>query len=111
MSKRDARLYIEDVKNSIGKIEKYTKNLSFDDFKNNDQAIDAVVRNLEVIGEAIGKIYDYISDDYPGIPWREIIGMRNKIAHEYFGIDEEVIWGTVKNNLPDLKKEISKIEL
>jgi uncharacterized protein with HEPN domain len=98
MSERDSKLLVEDILSCIGKIERYTLNLSFEDFLHDELRIDAVVRNLEVIGEASKRIHpDFKQSSH--IPWREISGVRNKIVHEYFGVDLEIIWHIVQNDL------------
>lgn len=109
MSKRDIRLYIEDVRESIAKIEKYTKGLDYNTFIKDPKTIDAVVRNLSVIGEAVKNFPDNLKSKYPQVPWREIAGTRNKTIHEYFGIDEDILWKTVKEDMPAFKKQIIEI--
>lgn len=73
------------------------------------KTIDAVVRNLSVMGEAVNNIPDEIKTKYTDIPWNEIIGMRNKIIHEYFGVDADILWETVKKDLPASKEQILKV--
>ncbi len=106
MSKREAKLYIEDIKSSIEKIESYVKGLNFDEFVRDNMAVDAVVRNLTVIGEAAKNIPEEIKIKNPDIAWDEAISMRNKITHEYFGVDEEILWKTIIEDLPVLKAQI-----
>ena len=107
--KRSAQLYIDDMIKSLEKIERYIKGLSFDKARQDTKTIDAVVRNLEIIGEAASRIPKEIKDKYPELPWKEMVGMRNKVIHEYFGVDVTILWKTVKEDLPPLKKEIKKI--
>lgn len=109
MSKREPKLYLEDIKNSIKKIEKYTSNLSFNEFKKDTLKIDAVVRNLTIIGEAAKNIPEEIKSKNPDIAWNGAISMRNKVTHEYFGIDEDILWKTIKEDLPSFKKQISEL--
>lgn len=109
MSKRGAKLYLEDIRNSIRKIESYTSNLSFDEFKKDTLIIDAVVRNLTIIGEAARNMPEEIKSKNPKVAWKEAIGMRNKVTHEYFGVDEDILWKTIKEDLPILKKQISEL--
>ena len=109
MSKREPKLYLEDIKNSIRKIESYTRNLSFTEFKKDGLRIDAVVRNLTIIGEAARNIPEEIKSKNPDIPWGEVMGMRNKVTHEYFGVDEDILWKTIKEDLPGFKKQISEL--
>jgi|SRR3989338_2200821 len=109
MSKREAELYIEDIEEAIRKIEEYTKDLTFDDFVKDGKTIDAVIRNLSIIGEAANNIPDEIKNQNSDIPWGEIAGMRNKVVHEYFGVDEEILWKTIKEDLPIFKKQVEKL--
>lgn len=109
MFKRSPRLYIEDVRDAIGKIEKYTKDLGFDDFAKDTKTIDAVVRNLSIIGEAVKNLPKEIKIKYPQVPWKKISGARDKVIHAYFAIDEDILWKTVKEDLPPFKKQIAKI--
>ncbi|WP_416867911.1 MAG: DUF86 domain-containing protein [Imperialibacter sp.] len=105
MSERDSKLMVEDILSCIGKIERYTLNLSFEDFLHDELRIDAVVRNLEVIGEASKRIHPDFKQS-SNIPWREISGLRNKIVHEYFGVDLEIIWDIVQNDLSVLRAQL-----
>lgn len=109
MSKRDPKLYIEDILSSIVKIEEYTKNLTFEKFLMDQKTIDAVIRNFTIIGEAAKNIPDDIKSQYPKIPWIEIMGMRDKIIHEYFGVDEIILWKTVTEDIPVFKKQIGEL--
>lgn len=109
MSKRDIALYIDDIKSSIGKVEEYIKDMSYEKFSNDSRTIDAVVRNLEIIGEAVKNIPKEVQVKNPAIPWKKIIGARNKAIHEYFGIDSKILWVTVKEDIPQLKEQIKKI--
>lgn len=109
MSKREPKLYLEDIKNSIQKIEKYTKGLSFEEFSKNTLQIDAVIRNLTIIGEAAKNIPEEIKSKNSDIAWSEAVSMRNKVSHEYFGVDEDILWKTIKEDLPVFKKQISKL--
>ncbi len=109
MSKRIIKLYLSDIIESIGRIEKYVGNLSFGKFIKDTKTIDATVRNLIVIGEAINNVPKEVKSKHPEIPWAEIIGMRNKIIHEYFGVDEKILWQTIQENLPSFKKQIRRL--
>lgn len=108
--RRDARLYLKDIEISIKKIEGYTKTLKFNTFVKDEKTIDAVVRNLSIIGEAARNMPKDLRLKNPDVPWSEIIGMRNKVVHEYFGIDEQILWKTIKEDIPLLKKKIKKIK-
>lgn len=107
MSKRESTLYLQDILISIVKIEGYIKGLSREAFYNNEQVLDAVVRNLEIIGEAANNVPKEILIKYPNIPWSDMVSMRNKILHEYFGVDEEIVWKTITEDLPELKIQIT----
>ncbi len=108
--KRKIKLYLEDIKDAINKIEKYTQKISFKKFANDQKTIDAVVRNLEIIGEAANQIPASIRKNYPDIPWSEIVDMRNKIIHEYFGVDIDILWQSLKEDIPTLKIQIRKVK-
>ena len=109
MSKRDNEIYIDDVLDSIQQIEEYTKGIDINIFMKDRKTIDAVVRNISVIGEAVNNISKEIKSEYPQIPWREIADMRNKTIHEYFGIDLDILWETMKGDLPPFKKQMLEI--
>jgi|SRR3989344_1917318 len=109
MSKRGIKLYIQDINDSIARIGNYIKDLTFDEFVKDDKTIDAVIRNLFVIGEAVRNIPEEVKLKNSDIPWDEIIGMRNKIIHEYFGVEEDILWKTIKEDLPEFKEKISRL--
>lgn len=108
---RDARLYLQDIVESIEKIQRYTERLTFKEFELNDMVIDAVVRNFEIIGEAAGRVPDEIYGKYPEVPWYKMKAMRNIMAHEYFRVDLEIIWSTARESLPPLAEKIKHIFL
>ena len=97
---REYKFYLEDMLTSMLRIEEYTEGMDFKEFKANYMVVDAVIRNFEIIGEASKNIPAEIKDEYPKIPWNKMYELRNIIAHEYFGIDYEMIWEISKNNLP-----------
>jgi len=104
--KRSIKLYLQDIWESILAIEEYTDRLSEDAFYSDRQVQDAVIRRLEIIGEAVKNMDEDFRDKYPQIPWKKIAGMRDIIAHEYFGVRLDRIWDTVRKDLPDLKNKI-----
>ncbi len=105
---RDIRLYLDDILEAIGKIEKYTEGLDFEQFGKDEKTGDAVIRNFSVIGEAVKQIPPSIRKKYPDIPWKIIAGMRDKLVHEYFGIRYDVVWETIELRLPSLRVAIKK---
>ena len=109
MSKREWKLFVEDIVESIELIEQYIEDLEFNDFRKDRKTIDAVVRNFEIIGEASKYIPDYIKGKYTDVDWIGIVGLRNRIVHEYFGISIEIVWNIVKQELPKLKKPMKQI--
>ncbi|AFH38438.1 HepT-like ribonuclease domain-containing protein [Thermus thermophilus] len=109
MSKRDARLLLQDMLESLEKIERYTAGLTFERFAQDDRTVDAVVRNLEVIGEAARQIPSEVRERYPEVPWRRVIGLRNVVVHEYFAVDVEIVWTVVRQSLPELKEALRRM--
>ena len=109
MSRRDSALLLEDVTVSIEKIERYMHGLTMDSFKTDEKTVDAVVRNLEIIGEAVRQIPSEFKEKNSNVPWSQIAGLRNRIVHDYFGLDIEMIWHIVTSDLPELKTKISEI--
>lgn len=109
MSKRDARLLLQDMLESLEKIERYTAGLTFERFAQDDRTVDAVVCNLEVIGEAARQIPSEVRERYPEVPWRRVIGLRNVVVHEYFAVDVEIVWTVVRQSLPELKEALRRM--
>lgn len=106
---RNYRLYLEDMLLSMTRIAEYIGTQNFIDFKRNYMAVDAVVRNFEIIGEAAKHIPTNIQDKYNAIPWKKMYGLRNMITHEYFGIDYEIIWEIATNQLPKNKADLEAV--
>lgn len=107
MSKRDWRLLIEDMVESIDRIQTYTRGIAAEQFSHNQLIIDAVVRNLEIIGEAANHVPAAVRSRYPDIPWQNIIGLRHRVIHEYFGVDLSIVWHIVAYELEDLKVKLA----
>jgi uncharacterized protein with HEPN domain len=102
MSDREILLLLEDMRDAALKIISYTSGMSFDDFTNDDKTIDAVVRNFEIIGEAANRVPEDFKSDHPEIEWRRMTGLRNRIIHEYFGINYVTVWKIKEENIPEL---------
>lgn len=109
MSKRDVKLFLHDILECIEKIERYTRNLNFEDFIKNDMVVDAVIRNLEIIGEAVKNIPPEVRSKYPEIPWKQIAGFRDVVIHHYFGVDLNIVWTVIRKHLKELKPKIKRI--
>jgi len=108
-SERNFLVYLNDIKDSIQWILQFTKGLTLEEFVEDRKTIDAVIRNFEIIGEASKSVPREIKEEFDAIPWREMYLMRNKISHEYFGIDYELIWDVILNELPSNLSEIERI--
>ena len=109
MSKRSTRLLLEDILLSIDKIMLYTQNLSFEAFIQDDKTIDAVIRNFEIIGEAAHRLPDDIKEQYTTVDWYRLRGFRNRIVHDYMGIDYTIVWSIKEDFLLILSNEIKAI--
>ncbi len=109
MSKRGDREFDLDMLSACNKILEYTKDLTYEDFCKKDIVIDAVVRNIEILGEAAKSISDSLKGKYPEVEWREIAKTRDKIIHFYFGVDLSIIWDIITVDLPNLKSKLTRI--
>jgi hypothetical protein len=109
MSKRSPELLVEDIWESIEKIERYTKGMTLDKFQGDEKTTDAVVRNFEIIGEAARRLPVDFTDQHSGIEWGKITGLRNRVVHEYFGVDLQIIWQILKKDLPVFKESLKNI--
>ena len=107
--KKDVSVFVEDIMEGIEKIERYVEGMSKKEFLEDSRTQDAVIRRLEVMGEAVKNIPQEFRDEYPKIPWKQIAGMRDILIHGYFGVNLERIWNTLKEDVPDLKKKISEV--
>jgi uncharacterized protein with HEPN domain len=108
MRNKSPEIYIQDIKDSIKKIGRYVEGMNFQKFEEDEKTVDAVIRSLEVIGEAANNIPDEFKKKHEDIPWEKIISMRNKMIHEYFGIDLEIVWETIKTDIIDLSSKLDK---
>ena len=107
--KKDPKIFLEHIQESIGEIEKYLAGVSEEAFFADSKTRNAVVRQFEIIGEAVKNLPDDLRSANPETPWKEWAGMRDKLIHEYFGVDVKVVWNTAKNDLPQLKEQINKL--
>ena len=106
---RDSRVYLEDILEATRKITTYTDSLSKAVFLEDEKTLDAVVRNLEVIGEAVKKLPEDLRAQHSGVEWKKIAGLRDILIHEYFGLDAEIVWDIVRNKVPALDREVRTI--
>lgn len=109
MPRRQWRIYLEDIVHAIEKIQRYSHDMTAEEFNSSDLVIDAVIRNLIVIGEAARQIPPEIETEYKDIPWQKMRGLRNIVVHEYFGIDNNIVWETITNDLPPLSPMLNAI--
>ena len=103
---KNSRLYFEHMLSAIQDIESFTGGIAFADFEKDRKTQNAVVRALEIIGEASNRVPKEIQNKFPEMPWKEMLGTRNIIAHDYLYVDLKVVWGVVHNDLPKLKKQL-----
>jgi len=103
---RDFRVYLEDILDATRKITVYTGSLSKAAFLEDEKTLDAVVRNLEVIGEAVKKLPENLRAKHSAVEWKKIAGLRDILIHEYFGLDAEIVWDIVQNKVPALDREV-----
>ncbi len=106
MSKRNDNELIEDIKLAINRILTYTENMNYESFSNDFKTQDAVIRNLEIIGEAAKLITENTKMRFPKIPWKDIAGTRDKLIHDYFGVNIDIVWEIIISDIPVLKREI-----
>ena len=106
---RDPRVYLEDILEAAGRVRAYVAESDKDGLAADSMRLDAVIRNLEVIGEAVKCLPDALTDRYPDVDWRKIAGLRDILIHHYFGIDLDIIWDVVESKLPELESAIRPI--
>ncbi|MBI2860095.1 MAG: DUF86 domain-containing protein [Chloroflexi bacterium] len=107
--RRDFRDFLQDVLDSINDIESFTDGMGSKAFKRDRKTILAVIRCIEVMGEAANKVPMFIKQEHPEVPWKALVEMRNRMIHEYFGVDTEILWQTVKEDIPPLKPLIRQL--
>ena len=109
MPPREWKLYIEDILEAISKIQRYTEGMDLKAFRASDITVDAVQRNLTIIGEAARQVPPKIVEGYPDIPWNKMRGLRNVVVHQYSGVDLSIVWETVGHDLPPLLPVLRKV--
>lgn len=107
--KKDESVYLRHILDAIAQIETYLSDKTFADFDQSRLIQDAVIRQLEIVGEASRNLSDEFRQRHSGIPWQQIVGLRNRLIHAYFSINLQTVWEIVKHDLPGLKTEIQKI--
>jgi uncharacterized protein with HEPN domain len=109
VSPRNWKDRIRDILDAIAEIQKFTKGMDFESFKDDDKSVRAVEMNFIIIGEAANQIQEEVEEKYTTIPWSLMRAMRNRIVHVYFRIDEKLMWDTIQNDLPPLVPELEKL--
>jgi uncharacterized protein with HEPN domain len=109
MFRKNEKSFLIDIKNSAEKIQKYTLGKPYKEFIKDDLLVDGVIRNLEIIGEAVKNLSSDFKNNYSHVEWRKIAGIRDILIHDYFGIDYEILWGIIKDKIPELLKQINEI--
>ncbi len=107
--KRDSRLFLRDILEAAQQIKSFVAGFDYLQFQSDDKTSSAVIRKLEIIGEAVKHIPDAIKEKYPNIKWKEVAGMRDRLVHGYFGVDYSLVWDTTQTDIPRLITEISQI--
>lgn len=107
--RRDYRVYLEDIIEAAGAAREFIAGMGKDELGKDRRTRDAVVRNLEIIGEAVKKLPVETKRDYPDVEWKKIAGLRDILVHDYFGIDMDIVWDVVQNKLPVLAEQVRRI--
>ena len=106
---REYKLFLSDILKATNKVQTFTEGLTFEEFSEDELIIDAVVRNLEIIGEAVKRVPESITSKRPDVEWKKIAGLRDILIHAYFGLDMEIIWDLIRNEVPLLQRVVNEI--
>jgi len=109
MTKRELEDFLQDILEAIGAVERFLAGVRFEEFAQNEEKIFAVEKAMEIIGEAVKNLPDSLRSQYPDIPWKNIAGMRDKLVHEYWGTDVNILWRTAQQRVPELKGQVIRI--
>lgn len=109
MSERSTDVPLEDIRECLAKILSYTKGLDEGTFIENSLVVDAVLRNIEVMGEASSKLPDSFVNAHPDVEWHKMIGMRNRLIHGYFGVSLKLVWQTIQTSMPELQEKLHRL--